>query len=375
MKKICIVAASGGTITSFMIKHIEYLSRQFNVTVVVGDEIAQSLDVKINRIVISRKINLIQDIKSLFKLYSFFKKENFDIVLSVTPKAGLLSMLASFFSGVNIRIHFFTGQVWATKKGLFRSILKAMDHLIVKTSSHILVDSISQRDFLNNENILDRSKKGTVLKNGSISGVNIEKFKQNLMIKEELKEEYGLHDEIVFMFVGRLNEDKGILDLSNVFDTLLNKYPERIKLFLVGSAEDAIENYIGKLLKHDNVIRIGYVPDPERILNLADVLLLPSYREGFGTIVIEAASMKIPTIGSDIYGLNDAIVNNKTGLLHLKADREDMIKKYEYIIHNRYKIKEYGAFAYDRVMKDFQDNDLSQALLDYILKIEAENNA
>lgn len=375
MKKICIVAASGMTITSFMIKHIEYLSKQFNVTVVASDEINQSPEFKTNRIVISRKINLIQDIKSLFKLYNFFRKEDFDIILSVTPKAGLLAMLASFFAGIKIRIHFFTGQVWATKKGLFRYILKTMDSIIVKASSHILVDSFSQRDFLISENILNTSKTGTVLKQGSISGVNIEKFQENLMIKEELKKQYALHDEIVFMFIGRLNEDKGILDLSNVFETLLNKYSGKIKLVLVGSAEDDIENRIGKLLKHDNVIRIGHVPDPERILNLADVLLLPSYREGFGTIVIEAAAMKIPTIGSDIYGLNDAIVDNRTGILHIKADKEDMIKKYEFIIQNSYKIKEYGDFAYSRVIKDFKDNDLSQALVNYILKIETENNA
>lgn len=375
MKKICIVAASGMTIKSFMLKHIEYLKTQYDVTVVYGDDFNFETSFDIKKIKIFRQINMLEDLKSLIKLYIFLKKNKFDIVLSVTPKAGLLTMVASFLVGIKYRIHFFTGQVWATKKGLLRYILKAMDQIIVYTGTDIMVDSVSQREFLNDENILNKNKKGTVLKYGSISGVNIEKFQKNLILTKELKEEYGVNNEIVFMFMGRLNEDKGILDLSNVFGTLLKRYPEKIKLFLVGSAEHNIEHNISKLLLDDNVIRVGHVSDPERILNLADVLLLPSYREGFGTIAIEAAAMKIPTIGSDIYGLNDAIVNNKTGLLHIKADRDDMMQKYEYIIQNSYKIKEYGNFAYSRVIRDFRDNDLSQALVDYILKIEAENNA
>lgn len=356
-----------------MLKHIKYLSKYYDVTIVIGDDIQlRDKEVKTKKILMYRKINIFQDLKSLFKLYVFFNEEKFNVVLSTTPKAGLLAMLASLLSGINIRIHFFTGQVWATKKGLFRYILKTMDRIIVVSSSHILIDSSTQKDFLKNENILNSKIKGIVLKSGSISGVNIDKFKLNLSIKKELKELYGFKNEIIFMFVGRLNKDKGILDIVNVFHTLFKIYPKKIKLFLVGSAEDDIEDDIAQFLKHENIIRVGYVSDPERILNLADILLLPSYREGFGTIVIEAAAMKIPTIGSNIYGLNDAIVNKKSGLLHIKGDRQDMLKKYEYIIENSFKIKEYGEFAYSRAIKDFIDNDLSLALVEYILRIEDE---
>ena len=180
------------------------------------------------------------------------------------------------------------------------------------------------------------------------------------------------HDEIensdiVFMFIGRLNTDKGIFDLVQSFKRILQKY-DNVKLFLIGPDEENIENQICEFLKSKNVIRIDYVSNPQEILNVADVLVLPSYREGFGTIVIEAASMGIPCIASDIYGLNDAIVNNKTGLLHKVKDVDDMIEKYEYLIENKNKIKEYGVNAKNRVYNNFKDEQLSNELKKYIDK-------
>jgi len=365
MKKICIVVSTPLTVKAFLLKHIEVLSKTYQVTVVSNStlNLAQEYEVKClsKYVPISRKINIMQDLKSVVLLYSFFKKEQFDVVLSVSPKAGMVSSIASFMVQLKVRAHFFTGQVWVTKVGLFRYVLKFIDKLIATLNTYNLVDSPSQRDFLIKENVLkeDNSK---VLLHGSISGVNINKFTFNDMLRKQLKKKYNVKDgDIIFMFIGRLNTDKGIFELVQAFEKLFKKH-ESVKLFLIGSDEENIENKITHFMNHKNVIRIDYVSNPQEILNIADILVLPSYREGFGTIIIEAAAMGIPSIASNIYGLSDAIVNNKTGLLHTVKDIDDMIDKYEYIIENKDKIKEYGTSAKHRINDEFRDELLSSEL-------------
>lgn len=367
MKKICIVSTVGFVLDSFMLKHIESLRTIGEVTVVIGNNDSIKNDVKQEYIKIGRKINLMQDIKSLFELYKFFKVNDFDLVLSLMPKSGLLAMVASCFLKVDTRIHFFTGQVWATKKGFFRGLLKYMDKITVNCSTHIFVDSKSQKEFLLNENVLHKSK-GFVLHEGSISGVDINKFQFNTDIRKELRKEYNFLDgEIVFTFLGRITKDKGILDLIDTFKKLFSKY-SNIKLLILGPIEDIdLKSKLHDFAKNENVVlELEYCKNPENILNVTDVLVLPSYREGFGTVVIEAASMGIPTIGSNIYGLTDAIIDNQTGLLHNVADVEDMFNKYSTIIDNRLKMKELGKNAYIRVHKDFRDDFISKKFLDFI---------
>ncbi|MFY9080261.1 glycosyltransferase [Aliarcobacter cryaerophilus] len=371
MKKICIVISTPMTVKAFLLKHIDILSKEYEITIVSNSNLDLSQEYKIKclskYIPINRKINFLEDIKSVILLYKFLKKENFNLVLSVSPKAGLISSISSFLARIENRIHFFTGQVWATKRGIFRFILKSVDKLIATLNTNNLIDSPSQKEFLIREKVI-QDEKSTVLLKGSISGVDVNKFSFSEEIRLELKDKYKIkNDDIVFMFIGRLNTDKGIFDLVLAFDKLLKEY-ENVKLFLIGPDEDNIENQICEFLKFKNVIRIDYVSNPQEILNVADVLVLPSYREGFGTIVIEAASMGIPCIASNIYGLNDAIVNNKTGLLHKVKDIDDIIEKYEYLIENKNKIKEYGVNAKVRVYNNFKDEQLSNELKKYIDK-------
>lgn len=371
MKKICIVISTPMTVKAFLLKHIDTLSKEYEITIVSNSNLDLSQEYKIKclskYIPINRKINFLEDIKSVILLYKFLKKENFNLVLSVSPKAGLISSISSFLARIENRIHFFTGQVWATKRGIFRFILKSVDKLIATLNTNNLIDSPSQKEFLIREKVI-QDEKSTVLLKGSISGVDVNKFSFSEEIRLELKNKYKIkNSDIVFMFIGRLNTDKGIFDLVLAFDKLLKEY-ENVKLFLIGPDEENIENQICEFLKFKNVIRIDYVSNPQEILNIADVLVLPSYREGFGTIVIEAASMGIPCIASNIYGLNDAIVNNKTGLLHKVKDIDDMIEKYEYLIENKNKIKEYGVNAKVRVYNNFKDEQLSNELKKYIDK-------
>lgn len=372
MKKLCIVVSSPMTIKAFLMKHIFFLSKKYQVYVVSNSDIdfkkEYGIECVSKKIEIERDINPFSDFKSIIKLYNYLKNENMDITLSVSPKAGLVSSIASFFARVKIRVHFFTGQVWVTKRGLFRIVLKNIDRLIATLNTHNLIDSPSQRDFLIKENVVSKQK-SKVLLQGSISGVDRAKFRFNKELQEELKTKYSIgKEDLVFMFIGRLNTDKGIYDLVEVFDILLKRY-NNIKLFLIGPDEEGIENNIKEFLAKDGIIRLDYVSNPEYILNIADVLVLPSYREGFGTIVIEAASMGVPSIASNIYGLKDAVEDKKTGLLHSVGDRADMREKYEFFINNSQLFKEYGLNAQQRVELCFKDELLSQSLVQYIEEV------
>jgi glycosyltransferase involved in cell wall biosynthesis len=321
-KRICFVVSSAVTVNAFLKNHIFTLSKEYDIYLVGNFNDVEIEDLRfynlkdIQSVKIFRKITIFYDFIALIKLFFLFKKHNFDAVHSFTPKAGLLSMLASYFAKIQIRIHIFTGQVWATEVGIKKLLLKLFDWLIVILATHILVDSTGQLNYLVQENIINYGK-ATVLGKGSISGVDTNLFISSLENKIKFKTELGLTEsDIIILFLGRINRDKGILDLVKSFK-ILNQEFKNIHLLVVGFDE---ENLIGNLkneMEYKNFIFVGPVLDPVQYYQVADIFCLPSYREGFGTSIIEASSCQLPIVCSDIYGLSDSIINGITGEKHL----------------------------------------------------------
>ena len=321
LKKISIARVS--TVPFFvntqLTSQIEYLANSgCDVTVICSDGDIKAKNVNFLPVEIPRKVNLIKDFQACYKLYTTFKSQGFDVVHSTTPKAGLLCSLAGFFSRTPVRIHTFTGQTWAEEKGWKRQFFKLIDKLIVALNTHSYADSPSQRQFLINEKIA-RPNKLTCLGQGSLSGVDLQRFDPEIWLKEksEIVEKLSISKEaFVYLFVGRVTIDKGIRELLEAFSKVLAVIPSAM-LIVVGPIEDGVKNLIEKyqkLLGQALVIN-GFSAEPEKFFAIADVLVLPSYREGFGTTVIEAAAMGLPTIGTDIYGLKDAILDKTTGVL------------------------------------------------------------
>ena len=263
-----------------------------------------------------RKIAPSSDLKSLLVLLRFFMKEDVDIVFTLSPKAGLLGSFASYIGRVPVRIHAFTGQVWQTKIGGVRSLLKWMDKLIHLFSSKVLIDSHSQRRFLIDNNVV--SEEGSiVLGDGPLVGVNTMKFSSDPVNRKSFRENVGIAwDTIVFLFVGRLDREKGITDLLEAYSSM-KKRSSNTALWIVGPNETDLGELdeSSDTISSESVQFFPYTPNPENFMLAADVFCLPSYREGFGTVIIESAACGIPSIGSNISGLSDSIVNNKTGLL------------------------------------------------------------
>ncbi|HOP86753.1 MAG TPA: glycosyltransferase family 4 protein [Syntrophorhabdaceae bacterium] len=371
-KKICFVTAIPMTVEVFLIDVIKALVERNDVTIITKtDDPAfikrYGLDIKVLPVKIERKIAPIKDVAALWQLYRYFRGFSFDLVHSLTPKAGLLSMMAALFAHIPIRIHTFTGQVWATKKGTKRCLLKSMDRLIVLCATHVLADSPSQADFLIAEGVV-KGESIMVLGNGSISGVDTERFSMDLKARYDIRESFGINKEdVVFFFLGRLNPEKGLIDLAHAFARLKEKY-KGIHLIVAGPDEDDIGRRMSGICKEGLHI-VGVTYEPERFMSASDVFVLPSYREGFGLSIIEAASVGIPAIGSKIYGITDAIVDGETGLLFEPGDVDSLASQMELMMMRPDLREKMGMAAKERVKREFSRKTMIDAYMTFYMDL------
>ena len=271
-----------------------------------------------------------------------------------TPKVSFLACLAACVSGVPIRVNLFTGQVWSTRAGMPRRLLKFCDYLTAKFATNTLVDSPSQLSFLRNEGVL-KITQGEVLGSGSICGVDVNRFKFDRYFRHEIRSRLALSDQdFVLLFVGRLTTEKGIKDLVKAF-ARVSKSCEFLKLLIVGDEEDVSKVELLELAGSSSgrVIFTGYTLSPENFYLAADLMCLPSYREGFGQVILEAAACRLPTLGSNIYGIVDAIVENETGLLFQPGDVESLSAKINWALNNRKTLKKFGSCGEKRAKKLF----------------------
>lgn len=268
----------------------------------------------------SRTISPIKDVVSLVKLYLLFKKEKPFIVHSITPKAGLLSMIAAYFASVPVRIHTFTGLVFPSKNGAMKQLLIVMDKLICKCATNIYPEGEGVKNDLIKNNITKKSL--NVLANGNINGIDLDYFNPNKISKidsQKLQNSLQIKEtDFVFIFIGRLVADKGINELITAF-TKLSKQSTKVKLLLVGPLEQEL-NPISKetlfeIKQNSSIISVGYQDVVRDFLALADVLVFPSYREGFPNVVLQAGAMGLPSIVSDINGCNEIVGNNHNGII------------------------------------------------------------
>ena len=374
-KKICFVVAVPITAQAFLHDHIEALSKEYSVYLVAN--IHDDVDVEglalsgWHSIGIKRGISFWNDFKSICQTYQYFRTMRFDVVHSVTPKAGLVTAIAGRLALVRHRIHIFTGQVWVTRRGLMRWLLKSIDRLIAKMDNHILVDGNSQRSFLIKERVL-KDGQAEVFHKGSISGVNADRFVPDAQARKEIRSQIGIKDDVLtFIFLGRLNRDKGIGELLEAFNRLINE-KGKVFLLLVGHDED---NYISKLSEFQsiedgvNFYYYGLTSHPEKILNAGDVFVLPTYREGFGTSVLEAACIGLPCICSDAYGVLDAYVEGETGLRCQVGNSDSLYNCMKQMCESPQLVKKMGERSRQRAIRDYNGARLTECWVKFYRKI------
>lgn len=364
--KICYIVTLPVTIRSFFIPQLRYLARNgFDVSVVCSrdDSLQEELgnEITYHPIEMPRGISLFGSLKAVWYLYRYFREERFDLIQYSTPNAAMYASIAGRLVNIKVRNYHLMGFRYLGSSGISKYILKKMEIISCKNSTHIECVSNSNLEIGVKEKIFEKEK-AVVVWNGSSGGVDLKRFDycKRSQYRNEIRTKYDLlESDFVFGFVGRITKDKGINELLNAFFKIDNA-----KLLMVGEVEGTStldQRLYSSSLRNPSIVYTGQVTDVEKYYAAIDVLVLPSYREGFGNVVIEAAAMGTPAIVSNIPGPVDAIIENKTAYIVEPHDSNMLYSSME-------KIKDcdndsMGFEAYEYAKKYFDSKELCGKIL------------
>lgn len=330
------------------------------------NEIKERERVKTIAVEMQRHISPIKDFKSLLCLIKAFRREKPTMVHSITPKAGLLSMMAAWVTRVPVRLHTFTGLVFPTATGFKQKILIFTDRLTCSCATHLVPEGEGVKNDLINYKITKKPLK--VLGHGNVRGIDLEYY--NPALPEVQTEADKIHDKNVFtfVFIGRLVRDKGINELVKAFSQLNIKYPAT-RLLLVGPYEENLDPLSPETLaeiKNNKAIKsVGCQADVRPWLAASDLFVFPSYREGFPNVVIEAGAMSLPSIVTDINGSREIIINGTNGIIIPPREVEALQDAMERLLTNSELTLEMSSNARPLIESRYEQGYVRQCLKDY----------
>lgn len=303
---------------------------------------------------IKRSISLLADLKAVILLSQIIKDNNIDIVVGHTPKGALLAMMAGFVAKVKNRIYFRHGLVFETARGIKRQLLISIERLTSKLAVRIVNVSTSVQQKVI-EYGLDFHHKDIILSKGTCNGVDLNRFnKKTTQEIKRVKTKYSLGEGLIVGYVGRLVNDKGINELIDAWRLILDENVN-IKLLLVGPYEvrDALPIKTRDFIKNcDSIIEVGHVDNTVELYGIMDMLILPSYREGFPTVVLEASAMSLPIITTRSTGCIDSIIDDFTGIF-VDIEASDIKNKILYYYNNPDIAKQHGKNGRRHVAANF----------------------
>ena len=300
-------------------------------------KVIENEEIVMEAINMSRKITPFQDLKSLWEMWNFLRKEKPQIVHTHTPKAGIIGMLAARLAGVPHRLHTVAGLPLMEATGIKRKILNFVEKLTYSSATRVYPNSKGLYDFILQNNFI-QSNKLKIIANGSSNGINTAFFSPAQVSEIEkvaLREKLNIQpDDFVFVFVGRIVSDKGINELIKAFSELQtaeNNELTGIKLLLVGGLESDLDplnpETLAEINQNKDIISAGFQQDVRPFFAISDALAFPSYREGFPNVVMQAGAMGLPSIVSDINGCNEIIVEGENGLIIPSKNVEKLKEK------------------------------------------------
>ncbi len=379
MKKLIRSATVACSLNTFCRGMLRELSADYEVVALSSpgtelSEMAQREQVRTIAVEMERHISPIKDVVSLCRLVRVLRRERPDILHSMTPKAGLLCMMAAWMAHVPVRIHTFTGLVFPTSKGLKRRLLMLTDALTCACATHVIAEGHGVRNDLLNFGITRKPVR--VLGYGNVRGIDLVHYDRTDEVArrgQEIREEIGATaDSFVFVTVGRLVNDKGIRELVEAFRRLLGTHPEA-HLLLVGDEEPQLDP-----LPSDTKAAIEACPQIHAVGNQSDVrpyyaaanaLVHPSYREGFPNVVIEAGAMRLPCIVTDINGSREIIVNTQNGIIVPPHDAGRLYAAMSWFVNTPSLVSTLAANARPMVAERFEQGFVRQCLKDFYKEI------
>lgn len=352
---------------------LTYMNQFFEVTAVSSEK--ERLEkyggdnkVKTFWVEMTRAITPMKDLKAVWQLYGFLIKEKPLIVHTHTPKAGIIGMLAAKMAGVPIRIHTVAGLPLMETRGAKRKVLNSVEKITYQLATRIYPNSLGLKKIILEENFA-REEKLKVLGKGSSNGINTvyfdpEKFSEDA--KSGYKIELGIpQKDLVFIFIGRLVSEKGINELVAAFDSLHQKYPN-ISLLLIGPFEEDLDplkkETLQKIEGHTKIFTTGYQQDVRPYLAISDVLVFPSYREGFPNVVMQAGAMGLSSIVSNINGCNEIIKEGVNGLIIPVKEKSSVYKAMELMITDPEKREKISSRARKEICRNYDRNEFWELL-------------
>ena len=330
-------------------------------------EVSQEEEIRVIEINMSRKITPIKDFLSVYNLYKLIKKEKPIIVHSHTPKAGAVAMMAAKIANVPIRLHTVAGLPLMEAKGIKRKLLNFVEKVTYACATKVYPNSKGLYDFIVEEELIS-SIKMKIIANGSSNGIDTSYFDSE-RISENQREEFLTRlniqkKDFVFIFVGRLVGDKGINELIDAFARIKDS---NVKLLLVGGLESNLDplksETIHEIDKNKNIISVGFQKDVRPYFAISHCLVFPSYREGFPNVVLQAGSMGLPSIVSNINGCNEIIQEGINGSIIPSKDRESLYTVMHKIISDEAWRKQLAGNARDIIVSHYEQKLVWDALL------------
>jgi glycosyltransferase involved in cell wall biosynthesis len=358
----------------FLTGHIKFLlSRGCRVSAVSSpgwllDEFARETGIETVKFRMYRRITPMRDLATIFHLWRYFRRSRPHIVHAHTPKAGLLGMLAALLAGVPVRIYHIHGLPFMTAVGLRRRLLISTEKVSCRVAHCVLAVSHSIRKVAVTHALCPARKIETLL-GGSINGVdaagrfNPTRLQQTL--GAQVRTQYGIpKDALVLGFIGRIVGDKGITELVAAWRSLRSQFP-KLHLLVVGYFEkqDPVSAEVEKILRTDQRIHLaGAQRETPQFYAAMDLVVLPTYREGFPTVPLEAAAMERPVVATLIPGCIDAVQDGITGSLVPPRNVELLVLAITQYLEDPGLRSSHGLAARQRVLSEFRPDDIWQEM-------------
>ena len=377
MKKLIIIVTVPVVLETWLKGQPRFLSNYYEVEIITASShtipsVAEYENVDIKTMDFTRKISPLRDTKVLFQLVRYMIKEKPAIVYTLTPKAGLLGMIASWISRVPYRIHCVVGLPHLEAKARRKTILTMTEKVTYSFASKIYCNSLNLQTVVSSLT----TKPVGVIGNGSVNGVDTEVFKDTLTLEEKkvIINNLGfMEDDFIITFVGRIVKDKGINELVNVFTKLNLKY-KNVKLLLIGDYKNETDPISAISMKtietHKSIKYLEFQEDVGEYMAISSLFVLPSYREGLPNVLIEAGSYGIPLVATDINGCNEIIQNDINGILVKKKDETDLYNAIEKFVLDTNFYKMIKSHVRESIIKKYDQKYFLNELLNEFQKIE-----
>lgn len=315
----------------------------------------------------TRTLSPLKDLKALWQLIRLMQQQKPDIVHTHTPKAGLLGMMAAKLIGVKLRMHTVAGMPLMEATGMTKRILQLTEKITYWCAHKVYPNSYKLKDYMIRE-FPAYEKKFKIIGEGSSNGINLEHFSKeqvNQKVVADLQDQHNIPmDATVFVFVGRIVEDKGIHELVEAFTAL----DGIAYLLLVGSYENEREPVKAEIKEtiqnHPRIIHVGFQKDVRPFLAASDVFVFPSYREGFPNVVLQAAAMELPCIVSDINGSNEIITHNDNGLIVPSKNTDQLKSAMKELVNDPEKRKALSEKARPSILQKYDQQKVWKAILE-----------